>query len=94
MKYIAVLFAIISCILCFMYNHSQNKIKILESEKKILYASKLYLENEIGERNKKALESNERVQELARLAEKEKNKGGFDWGSPLPSDAVTLRLFK
>lgn len=99
MKYLACFFAIACGILYFMYNHSQTKLSYAETKINALTVSHRELKGnndvlhkEIEKRNKDALETGERLRELARLAKEEKNKGGFDWGASLPHDAVTMRL--
>ena len=83
----------------FMYNSSKTKLSYAETKINALYVSNRELKGnndvlqaEIEKRNKNALETGERLRELARLAEEEKNKGGFDWTMPLPDDTVVDKL--
>lgn len=75
-----------------LYIERGREIAALEGEKNALMGKTSFLEAEIAKRNEKALAADKRVQTLERAAEAEKNKGGFDWNSPLPADSVTLRL--
>ena len=70
----------------------ENDFERLETNYNALMGNKMFLEKEIERRNKIQIQTSERLQELSRLAVEEKNKGGFDWNSNLPADAVTLRL--
>ena len=75
-----------------LYIERGREIAALEGEKNALMGKTSFLEAEIAKRNEKALAADKRVQTLERAAEAEKNKGGFDWNSPLPADSVTLRV--
>ena len=75
-----------------LYIGRGREIEALKGERNALIGKTSYLEAEIEKRNEKALAADKRLQTLERAAEAEKNKGGFDWDSPLPSDTVTLRL--
>lgn len=73
----------------------ENDFERLETNYNALMGNKIFLEKEIERRNKIEIQTSERLQELSRLAEEEKNKGGFDWSSPLPAnDSVVIRLRK
>lgn len=53
---------------------------------------KIFLEKEIEERNKKSLDTSERVCQIENAAKKEKSENGFDWDTSLPDDLVTMQL--
>ena len=75
-----------------LYIERGREIAALEGEKNALSGNVKYLEAEIEKRNEKALYADKRVCEVEKAAAAEKDKGGFDWDSPLPVDSVTLRL--
>lgn len=75
-----------------LYIERGREIAALEGEKNALMGKTSFLEAEIAKRNEKALATDKRLQTLERAAEAEKNKGGFDWNSPLPADSVTMRV--
>ena len=75
-----------------LYIERGREIAALEGEKNALMGKTSFLEAEIAKRNEKALAADKRLREIEAAAEAEKNKGGFDWNSPLPADSVTLRL--
>lgn len=71
----------------------ENDFERLETNYKSLVGNKIFLEKEIERRNEIEIQTSERLQELSRLAEEEKNKGGFAWNSPLPTnDSIVKRL--
>ena len=92
LSYFAAFLLVVVYILSSLYIERGHKITALETQKNALSGNVKYLEAEIAKRNEKALETDKRVQTLERAAEAEKNKGGFDWNSPLPADSVTMRL--
>lgn len=92
LSYFAAFLLVVVYILSSLYIERGNKITTLETQKNALSGNVKYLEAEIEKRNEKALRADKRVQTLERAAEAEKNKGGFDWNSPLPDDSVTLRV--
>ena len=75
-----------------LYIERGREIAALEGEKNALMGKTSFLEAEIAKRNEKALATDKRLREIEAAAEAEKNKGGFDWNSPLPNDSVTLRV--
>ena len=75
-----------------LYIERGREIAALEGEKNALMGKTSFLEAEIAKRNEKALAADKRLREIEAAAETEKNKGGFDWNSPLPVDSVTMRL--
>ena len=75
-----------------LYIERGREIAALEGEKNALMGKTSFLEAEIAKRNEKALYADKRVCEVEKAAAAEKDKGGFDWDSPLPYDSVTLRL--
>ena len=75
-----------------LYIERGREIAALEGEKNALMGKTSFLEAEIEKRNEKALAADIRLQTLEKAAAEEKDKGGFDWDSPLPYDSVTLRL--
>ena len=64
----------------------------LQGEKSALLGKTSFLEAEIAKRDEKAIQADKRLCEIEKAAEESKDKGGFDWNSALPADAVTLRL--
>lgn len=75
-----------------LYIERGREIAALQGEKSALLGKTSFLEAEIAKRNEKALETSVRLREIEEAAEESKDKGGFDWNSALPADAVTLRL--
>ena len=75
-----------------LYIERGREIAALQGEKSALSGKTSFLEAEIAKRDEKALDADKRLQALENAAEAEKDKGGFDWDSPLPADTVTLRL--
>ena len=92
LSYFAAFLLVVVYILSSLYIERGHKITALETQKNALSGNVKYLEAEIAKRNEKALRADKRLQTLERAAEAEKNKGGFDWNSPLPADSVTLRV--
>ena len=92
LSYLAACLLLVVYILSTLYIERGNKITVLETQKNALNGNINYLEAEIEKRNEKALAADIRMRELEEAAEAEKDKGGFDWDSPLPADTVTLRL--
>lgn len=92
LSYLAAFLLLVVYILSTLYIERGNKITVLETQKNALNGNINYLEAEIEKRNEKALAADKRLREIEAAAEAEKNKGGFDWNSPLPVDSVTLRL--
>lgn len=76
------------------YIERGREITALQGEKNALLGKTSFLEKEIERRNEIEIQTSERLQELSRLAEEEKNKGGFDWTRSLPDDAVADKLRK
>ena len=75
-----------------LYIERGREIEALKGERNALMGKTSFLEAEIEKRNEKALETSVRLREIEEAAEAEKDKGGFNWDSPLPTDTVTLRL--
>lgn len=75
-----------------LYVERGREIAALQGEKSALLGKTSFLEAEIAKRDEKTLETSVRLCEIEEAAEAEKDKGGFDWDSPLPADAVTLQL--
>lgn len=75
-----------------LYIERGREIAALQGEKSALLGKTSFLEAEIAKRDEKALRADKRLCEIEKAAEAEKDKGGFDWNSPLPCDSVTLRL--
>ncbi len=75
-----------------LYIERGREIAALQGEKSALSGKTSFLEAEIAKRDEKALETSVRLREIEEAAEAEKDKGGFDWDSPLPADTVALRL--
>lgn len=75
-----------------LYIERGREIAALQGEKSALLGKTSFLEAEIAKRDEKALDADKRLQALENAAEAEKDKGGFNWNSPLPADTVTLRL--
>lgn len=92
LSYLAAFLLLVVYILSTLYIERGNKITVLETQKNALNGNINYLEAEIEKRNEKALRADKRLCEIEEAAEAEKDKGGFDWDSPLPADTVTLRL--
>lgn len=92
LSYLAAFLLLVVYILSTLYIERGNKITVLETQKNALNGNINYLEAEIEKRNEKALAADIRLQTLEKAAAAEKDKGGFDWDSPLPCDSVTLRL--
>lgn len=92
LSYLAAFLLLVVYILSTLYIERGNKITVLETQKNALNGNINYLEAEIEKRNEKALDTDKRLCEIEEAAEAEKDKGGFDWDSPLPADTVTLRL--
>lgn len=92
LSYLAAFLLLVVYILSTLYIERGNKITVLETQKNALNGNINYLEAEIAKRDEKALRADKRLCEIEAAAEAEKNKGGFDWNSPLPVDSVTLRL--
>lgn len=79
-------------VLAGLYAERGRRIAELEGQNNALCGKTSFLEAEIAKRNEKALAADKRLREIEAAAETEKNKGGFDWNSPLPVDSVTMRL--
>lgn len=92
LSYFAAFLLVVVYILSSLYVERGHKITALETQKNALSGNVKYLEAEIEKRNEKALYADKRVCEVEKAAAAEKDKGGFDWDSPLPADSVTLRL--
>ena len=92
LSYFAAFLLVVVYILSSLYIERGHKITALETQKNALSGNVKYLEAEIAKRNEKALAADKRLREIEAAAEAEKNKGGFDWNSPLPNDSVTLRV--
>lgn len=92
LSYLAAFLLLVVYILSTLYIERGNKITVLETQKNALNGNINYLEAEIEKRNEKALDADKRLCEIEKAAEESKDKGGFDWDSALPADAVTLRL--
>jgi hypothetical protein len=75
-----------------LYIERGREIAALQGEKSALLGKTSFLEAEIAKRDEKALDADKRLCEIEKAAEESKDKGGFDWDSALPADAVTLRL--
>lgn len=92
LSYFAAFLLVVVYILSSLYIERGHKITTLETQKNALSGNVKYLEAEIAKRNEKALATDKRLREIEAAAEAEKNKGGFDWNSPLPADSVTMRV--
>lgn len=81
-----------------LYIERGREIAALQGEKSALSGKTSFLEAEIAKRDERALDADKRLCEIEEAAAAEKvrvaqaKEGGFDWDSPLPADAVTLRL--
>ena len=75
-----------------LYIERGREIAVLQGEKSALSGKTSFLEKEIERRNKIEIQTSERLREIEEAAENVADKGGFDWNSNLPADAVTLRL--
>lgn len=94
LSYLAAFLLLVVYILSTLYIERGNKITVLETQKNALNGNINYLEAEIEKRNEKALAADIRLQTLEKAAAAEKNKGGFDWNSPLPDDKIANLLKK
>ena len=92
LSYLAAFLLLVVYILSTLYIERGNKITVLETQKNALNGNINYLEAEIEKRNEKALAADIRMRELEEAAEAEKDKGGFDWDSPLPNDSISKLL--
>lgn len=84
LSYLSVFLGVVLFIFINLYIDRGNKIDSLETRINAYKGNVCYLEKTIEERNEKILEATEQRRKLEELAEKEKNKGGFDWNTPLP----------
>ena len=75
-----------------LYIERGREIEALKGERNALMGKTSFLEAEIAKRDERALDTDKRLCEIEKAAEAEKDKGGFNWDSPLPADTVTLRL--
>ena len=75
-----------------LYIERGREIAALQGEKSALLGKTSFLEAEIEKRNEKALDTDKRLCEIEEAAEAEKDKGGFDWDSPLPNDSISKLL--
>lgn len=75
-----------------LYIERGREIAALQGEKSALLGKTSFLEAEIAKRDEKALETSVRLCEIEEAAEAEKDKGGFDWNSPLPNDSISKLL--
>ena len=64
----------------------------LESKFEGTMQQKMLMEREIEERNEKTLATCERVCQIKKAAENEKDKSGFDWNADISNSAVIKRL--
>lgn len=92
LSYLAAFLLLVVYILSTLYIERGNKITVLETQKNALNGNVKYLEAEIEKRNEKALDADKRLREIEAAAERAKNKGGFDWNSPLPNDSISKLL--
>ena len=75
-----------------LYIERGREIAALQGEKSALLGKTSFLEAEIAKRDEKALDADKRLCEIEKAAEAEKDKGGFDWNSPLPNDSISKLL--
>ena len=75
-----------------LYIERGREIAALQGEKSALSGKTSFLEAEIAKRDEKALDADKRLCEIEKAAEAEKDKGGFDWDSPLPNDSISKLL--
>ena len=75
-----------------LYIERGREIAALQGEKSALSGKTSFLEAELAKRDEKALDADKRLQALENAAEAEKDKGGFDWNSPLPNDSISKLL--
>jgi len=75
-----------------LYIERGREIAALQGEKSALLGKTSFLEAEIAKRDEKALDADKRLCEIEEAAEAEKDKGGFDWDSPLPNDSISKLL--
>ena len=75
-----------------LYIERGREIAALQGEKSALLGKTSFLEAEIAKRDEKALDADKRLCEIEKAAEAEKDKGGFDWDSPLPNDSISKLL--
>lgn len=75
-----------------LYIERGREIAALQGEKSALLGKTSFLEAEIAKRDEKALRADKRLCEIEKAAEAEKDKGGFDWNSPLPNDSISKLL--
>lgn len=75
-----------------LYIERGREITALQGEKSALLGKTSFLEAEIAKRDEKALDADKRLCEIEEAAEAEKDKGGFDWNSPLPNDSISKIL--
>ena len=75
-----------------LYIERGREIAVLQDEKSALLGKTSFLEAEIAKRDEKALDADKRLCEIEEAAEAEKDKGGFDWDSPLPNDSISKLL--
>ena len=75
-----------------LYIERGREIAALQGEKSVLLGKTSFLEAEIAKRDEKALDASVRLCEIEEAAEAEKDKGGFDWNSPLPNDSISKLL--
>lgn len=75
-----------------LYIERGREIAALQGEKSALLGKTSFLEAEIAKRDEKALDADKRLQALENAAEAEKDKGGFNWDSPLPNDSISKLL--
>ena len=75
-----------------LYIERGREIAALQGEKSALLGKTSFLEAEIAKRDEKALDADKRLCEIEKAAEESKDKGGFDWNSPLPNDSISKLL--
>lgn len=92
LSYLAAFLLLVVYILSTLYIERGNKITVLETQKNALNGNINYLEAEIEKRNEKALDTDKRLREIEEAAARGKNKGGFNWDSPLPNDSISKLL--
>ena len=92
LSYLFVFLSVVIFILFNLYTERGNEIEALETKLNAYKGKSTFLEGEIARRNEKALAADFKLRQIEAAAEAEKNKGGFDWNSPLPADSVTMRV--
>lgn len=94
LSYVVAFLLLVVFILGGLYLERGRKITALQGEKNALMGNINYLERDIEERNKRALETSKRFEQIEKMADETKNKGGFNWSDNLPNDGVVERLRK